>query len=551
MIHRRWRLFVSIPLVGIALLRNHPLLMADENRATPLQTQPQPSYQWSETSDTVRLPKTMITNVILWGVAMTNYETARTYVLSKEFIAAFLVTENEALRVNRALADALHRYRTVEANHLQLTTNVPRQSMQWARGPAAVEEVHFELQPFPKEAATIRWELQNEILGTLGKQRAQFFWEYSFKLLQSVMDIFTREEPAVLGARPLALSSGNQSRNAPAEPSPKDPPLAHPKTRVFHNFYLRNSPPYPEVEMLVSRWTEIGRGGGGGGGGGGPLSEGLDTYVPEVFKPTLARWRQAISEGTVPGALGLKASPRPALSSKDLEQRERMGEPVAPPVGDPVFTHVPWDELSGFVELSKARLAELRIQTLTLEGELAPEAAQLYALSADEHRSVTGLFREMDERMKMLELAHFDRVGITGRTLILRAFPDEKGELEQEWLRRLGKLVGPTRARILDLSMKRPPPMEIRRGHDMELGMQLQEAGPCWLGRGSSSLEFNIEGNPGGRWYVRYRSTGGDGKSGSFSGNWGHQPPQQFRHLLTREVLESKFRATELLNEGK
>jgi hypothetical protein len=438
----------------------------------------------------------------------------------------------------------------VERDHLELITDGSIPSNHMPRGPAAVEQVDFQLKPFPKEAAAIRWELQNQISATLGNQRAGFFWDHSFMILQGVMDIFTREEPAVLGARALALTSVTQSRNAPAEQNLQDAPLAQPGTQVFHTFYLRGAVPFPRVDRDVAQWTKLGAGGGGGSGGG-PYSEELDPYVPEVFKPTLARWRQAIREGTVPGAIGLKAPPRPATSAEDLATREAMGEPVSPPLGDPVFTHAHWDELSGFVELSKARLAELQIQTFTLEGELAPGAAQLYGLSPDEQRSVTVLFREMDARMKKLELAHFERLGFTGKTLILRAFPEKKAELEQEWLRRLGKLVGPSRARILDQSMKRPPPMELRRGHDMELAMQLQTAGPCWLRRGTNSIEFNIEGNPGGHWDVRYRSNGADGESGNFSGKWGHEPPQQFRHLLAPEVLESKFRATELLNSGK
>lgn len=547
MIHRGWRLFVSMAFVGVCLICNHPLLIAAAERASPLQTRAQPTYQWSETSDTVRLPKTVITNVILWGVAMTNYETARTFVLSKEFIATFLVTETEAIRVNRALANALHKYRTVEGNHLRLATNAPNPSFYESRGPITVESVSFELHPFPKDASTIRWELQNEILGTLGRQRAEFFWEYSFMLLQGEMDMFVREEPAALGARALALSVGNQSRNAPAEQTLQDPPLAQPEKRVLHTFFLRGASPFPRVDMDESQWTK----GGGGGSGGGPYSENLDVYVPEVFKPTLARWRQAIRDGTVPGAIGLKPPPRRDLTPEELESRGKFGEPVAPPPGDPVFNHAKWDEQSSVIELSKAQLSGLRVQTLTLEGDLTSEAAQLYGLTPDEQRSVTELFREMDGRMKTLELAHFDRVGITGRTLILRAFPEKKAELDREWLSRLGALVGPSRAWILDHSMKQPASMETRRAGDMELAMQLQIAGPCWLLRGTNNIQFNIEGNPGADWTVRYTSDSKNGESGNFNGRWGRRMPNRLRHLLAPEVIESKFRATELLSEGK
>ena len=56
----------------------------------------------------------------------------------------------------------------------------------------------------------------------------------------------------------------------------------------------------------------------------------------------------------------------------------------------------------------------------------------------------------MKDRFEQLERANFVRPDPKQTSFILRAFPEETGALKQEWLTNLGKLVGTSRAELLD-----------------------------------------------------------------------------------------------------
>ena len=139
----------------------------------------------------------------------------------------------------------------------------------------------FRLFPFPKEAEAIRWKLESEILNALGPFRARTFLFGARLHLKSCMNTFVSEEPAPLGVRSLAIPTTPQN--------PNQPNARVELSENFHTFFLRGSAQVPRVDKDVTRPH---------GGYGGDYPEELDPYAPEVMKPTLARWRKAIREGT-------------------------------------------------------------------------------------------------------------------------------------------------------------------------------------------------------------------------------------------------------------
>jgi hypothetical protein len=89
---------------------------AEGTGKSDIQTDRSQVYPWSEDSEYVRVAKSLLSELSLTSVTITNNET-RQLVLTAEFIKAFKVTPPEIDQVSRGITNALHEYRTVEGKH--------------------------------------------------------------------------------------------------------------------------------------------------------------------------------------------------------------------------------------------------------------------------------------------------------------------------------------------------------------------------------------------------------------------------------------------------
>ena len=71
------------------------------------------SYPWSENSEYVQVGKDLLERISIRSVTITNGNTVQ-FVLAPEFVHACLLTSEEIERMNAALTNALHEYRTVQ-----------------------------------------------------------------------------------------------------------------------------------------------------------------------------------------------------------------------------------------------------------------------------------------------------------------------------------------------------------------------------------------------------------------------------------------------------
>ena len=120
------------------------------------------SYPWSENSDYVRVEKDLLESISIRPVTITNFNTMQ-FVLAPEFVQACLLTPEETARMNAALTNALHEYRTVQGQHLkpidgEATLERARQELPYAQG-----TFEFSLKPFVAEARGIRERLKSEV----------------------------------------------------------------------------------------------------------------------------------------------------------------------------------------------------------------------------------------------------------------------------------------------------------------------------------------------------------------------------------------------------
>ena len=481
---------------------------------------------WSETSATVRAPKSVLSQIAIQPVVVTNFERME-FVLTDKFTQAFRLTSPEVERVTAGLAEALHQWRLEEGKHLEPIDKEPDLGpFPVRRLPASAERFFFHLTPFPQEAAAIRRRLDDVVLATLGEQRAKLFWQNGRGMLDGEMNPFTKETQLPDG---MARS-------------------------ITYTFALDSGNPPSRIDRLVRTvMTDHGKVNGTSGGGR-PYGAALDEYAPEKMKPVLARWRQMIAERAAKSGLVAAARTPPSGESRapaeaiPLAGRQAEAAAPAPPSAPPFRQKsAQWDDTTVLVDLPKTVVHSLKVPGLTVEGEISPEAEALFKLTPAEAAKVRSLYEEMRVRFERLERSHFERTQPDTNSFVLRAFPEESAALRDEWVTRLKGLIGANRGELLDYSIRTPVnPMDplTRVGpprNDPE--RRIQDYGADWLHRGTDEVRFDVSSGAAGRdgrptLRIEHKTIKGGGGSGSWSGR-PDQIPERWRHLLTPDLLSA------------
>jgi RNA polymerase sigma factor (sigma-70 family) len=208
-------------------------------------------YPWSEDSDYIRIPKTLLSRLAFRAMTFTNQSLA----LSDDLAAVFRLDSGAAERIDRKIADTEHRFRLMQANHSELIYNhVESRS---PREGSPVEIVSFLVHPFPDEGAALRAELNAAVLAEVGQER---------------FDVFMNHAPLYFGPRFVGFGSHTQS-----------------VMRTTFELHLK-----PEPKIQAFRSINSGRQFSGGGV---PCTPFDDQYAPVAMSPVLARWRNLVEQG--------------------------------------------------------------------------------------------------------------------------------------------------------------------------------------------------------------------------------------------------------------
>jgi hypothetical protein len=243
------------------------------------------------------------------------------FVLTPEFVAAFLLTPDEVERMSTALTNALHDYRTLQGKHFEPLDDDATFEKARSEVPYASGSLRFSLQSFEAAAAAIRQKLKSEVLETLGPERTKLFW------LQGLM------LDGEMNTTNHAIFAGQT-----------------------HSFHLLTRDPGPLVDVTVTYK---------GGSHGRPYGEALDQYAPDKLKPILKRWREWLAERP----RGSFAWTAPASEQTVIDSTSRK-----PPK---------WSDVSEYIDLPKAVVRALKVPGLTDEEEISPEAIALLGLTTN------------------------------------------------------------------------------------------------------------------------------------------------------------------------
>lgn len=499
------------------------LWAAEEQPASTSSFKPDPEgYPWSETAETVRLPKSLLEQLSIQSLTMTNFET-RQYLLTEPFVVTFKLSPEEVDRVTSALAAAVHEYRLAEARHLEPVEPDRLVSPPQRRGKAIMEVFTYRLNPFPEEALAIRRKLEADVLSILGEQRAKYFWQMRL-VLDSELKTFQ-----------------DRSIGPPGD-----------KQITTYTYQLTDALPGPYVD-LYKKTVNISPDGRerGGGSMGVTYFAPLDLYAPDSLKPALRRWRKAIASGDVRNlskidhpSVAQENAEASATVSPVVEDQSPAGVSVKPEVAKAAQPSK-WDDNAAFVDLPKSIINGLQIAGLDAEGELSGKAITVFGLTPEDTTAVRQLYHEMKARFEKLERANFVRDAPEKNSFVLRAFPEENAALQREWLSRLKKLVGEERGDLLDRSIRTPlSHMELlkrRMEHKGDPRDFMKVPFPNWLHRGTEGLQVRFWSDPAGadgvpRFRIEYQSLA----EGGGGGTWGGRQdaiPERWRHLLTPDVL--------------
>ena len=85
--------------------------------ADPETTSKPAYYPWSETSPFVRVPKTLLEEVHILSVTITNHETME-FVLTEDFIQTFALTGPEVDQITVSTHEAIDEWRKEKVQHL-------------------------------------------------------------------------------------------------------------------------------------------------------------------------------------------------------------------------------------------------------------------------------------------------------------------------------------------------------------------------------------------------------------------------------------------------
>ncbi|MBI3416326.1 MAG: hypothetical protein HY043_13610 [Verrucomicrobia bacterium] len=465
-------------------------------------------YPWSEDSDYARVDKSVLRELSITPVTMTNFET-RQFVLTDEFMVAFKLTPLEIQQISGALADALHDYRTLEGKHLEPIDQPPkvvRGNEPWVGADA---KYSFRRLFFPQAAAAIRKRLEQVVMSSLGPERSKLFWE-SRLILDGEMS-----------ASSEVVWNSDGSRTA-----------------VTYCFLLPAAHP-GRVDIYLTY---------SGGSHGWTWGEPLDQYAPETLKPILTRWRKDAAKSaaktnippTSQAALPPQAKENDSTKVTPANLAEPSEQKKTQSASAPQNTSR-WDDTVPFVDLSKTLIRTLKIPGLTLDEELSPESAAVFGLSEVEQEAVRGLYREMKTRFEKLEREHLQRVEPGRNSFVLKAFPEKSAALKREWGDKLKELVGQTRGSLLDHSIRTDMTMLQIMKRDAIRRRMLWGGGPTWLHRGTAVSRLNVTTGVDQNDLPNVQQLDfqeeGEGGERSSGGVPDGQVPARWRHLLTPEIL--------------
>lgn len=439
------------------------------------------SYPLTNDTEYVRVSKALFDRVEIRSVTITNSDT-RQFTLTPEFTTVFLLTTEEVARMNQALTNALHAYRTVQGRHFQALDSEIVFEKALGELPYPTGTFRFSLKPFPEAAAMIRETLRSNVLDILGSQRANYFWQHGEMFLNGEMN--TTNHARIAG--------------------------------WTHHFSVLTRKPGPLVDLTVTY---------SGGSHGRPYGKSLDAYAPEPLKPVLTRWREWLANNPDTFAWTATASEHPVVELP------------------PGYSPAAWDDASEHVDLPKAVVRTMKVPGLTDEENISPEAIAVLALTTNEVTAITRLYHEMKGRLEQMERGHLIRPDPTKPGFTLRAFPEQAAALKEEWLAGLGKLVGGTRAEILDgfIRTRESPFWQMaRHGLDKFARRMPGESDHRWFDRGQFEVRIDFETVPGpiGLEIRRIQYESDRPEKGTMGGP--RLPiPGRFRHLLTPDMLKT------------
>ena len=402
-------------------------------------------YPWSETAPMIRVPKKVLGQVPLTAVSLTLTEPRR-FALTEQIIRTLRLTSTEVEQVTRALAESLHEYSLEETRHSEPidAASIPLPAEIRARllgGPGGIEQVHFQWNPFPEEAAAIRRTLKTHLVAILGEERGNIFWSQAESVIIKRMP----------GAKALFHTG-----------------LQH---ITVHTYALSRG----LAGLFVFRKENVLTFGAegqllGGGGNGESVGPDADIYAPAALKPMLEKWRLAMA-----AEVGVVFPPRP-------------GTPELPRVRIQSTEEERWDDGLPYIELPRSLATMMRVPALTPQGEISPVATGLYGLTSDERKGILELYHDLKARSEKLQKAHLEQPDRFKAYFVIRPFPEEILPLQQEWQRRLKELVGTIRADLVDRAIR------ASAGPDwLERGMRLFRLNVTWLKNLDGSLGLRFE----------------------------------------------------------
>ena len=299
------------------------------------------SFPWSDASAYARIPKTLLHNLDIWSITISNHETMG-YVLTQDFIDLCAVTPDEKTRLTAAVTNALHAYRTAKAKHW--TPSKAKASLPGDWELAAIERFDFTQEPIPEERAAVYDALRRQVRAILGPERSTLFWEYGERFLDAEQTGF-----------------GGADRSSPGA-----------RASTIYAFLLRKVEPGLEVDWFMSASF-----GGGGSSAGGRYVQVFDQYAPESMKPILARWRMRVADSKTNQTHTAKSLSGPSAVTAEARKASLTNHEAAnqPPATAQAATTAKWEDAASYVDVPKMAIKSLRVAGLTEEQALSDEAA--------------------------------------------------------------------------------------------------------------------------------------------------------------------------------
>jgi hypothetical protein len=203
------------------------------------------------------------------------------------------------------------------------------------------------------------------------------------------------------------------------------------------------------------------------------------------------------------------------------------------------FGEAGWDPNIPFIDLPKWILDRNGVIILNGKAEVTPDAGVLFSLTPDQRQAIQNVYRAYEERVQEIEracfkptdqhIAEFADRPEPKLSFRLHSFTNEMENLLSEWQEELGRIAGPTRAKLLTEHIRRP---RDSLASIMVIGNSLP-----WPNRGAEEhltilFRTRSDGRPAWAFHVRSGENNGS-NSGPAS-----RIPERWRHLITEEMLQ-------------